>query len=69
MSEKTFEEALKELEELVKDLENGDLDLSVAVEQYKKGIELSKFCHEKLNEAEQVIVKLMTEEGLNEFNQ
>jgi len=69
MSEKTFEQALQELEQLVKDLESGDVDLSIAVEQYKKGIQLSKYCHDKLTEAEEVIVKLMTEEGLTDFNQ
>lgn len=57
MDEKTFEEALKELEGIVEALENEDVLLDDAVKKYKKGLELSKLCYDKLNEAQKLIVK------------
>ena len=44
---KKFEEALKELESIVKQLE-GDLPLDEAIKAFEKGIELSKICIEDL---------------------
>lgn len=49
MEKVKFEEALKELEEIVSKLEN-DLPLDEAVEAFKKGIDLSKICMENLKE-------------------
>lgn len=69
VSEKSFETALKELEELVKQLENGDIELNEAVQKYNDGMKLSKYCHDLLQNAEQVIVKLMKEDELVDFNE
>ncbi len=52
-----FEEALKQLEEIVKSLESKDIKLNEAVEKYNKGLELSKFCYNTLRDAEKLIVK------------
>ena len=52
-----FEEALKQLEEIDKSLENKDIKLNEAVEKYNKGLELSKFCYNTLRDAEKLIVK------------
>lgn len=52
-----FEEALKQLEEIVKSLENKEIKLNEAVEKYNKGLELSKFCYNTLRDAEKLIVK------------
>ena len=57
MEQKTFEELLKELESVVKDLENKDIALDDAVKKYQKGLELSKACYHMLEEAEKLIVK------------
>jgi exodeoxyribonuclease VII small subunit len=69
MSEKTFEQAMQELDTLVKELEQGDIELSKAVEKYNQGMKLSKYCHDKLAQAEQVIVKQMKDGELSEFDQ
>ncbi|MGS0972902.1 MAG: exodeoxyribonuclease VII small subunit [Candidatus Izemoplasmataceae bacterium] len=61
---KTFEQSLAELEEIVKALESGDIDLDMAVKKYQKGMELSKRCHTLLKDAEEVIVKMMKDEEL-----
>ncbi len=47
-----FEEALKELESIVMKLENDEITLEESVKLYEKGIELSKFCTEILEQAE-----------------
>lgn len=67
MAEKTFEQALGELETLVKDLENGEIELNDAVKKYNKGMELSKYCHDLLSNAEGVIVKMMKDDKLEDF--
>ena len=68
MSEKSFEQALSELEQLVKNLEDGDIELSKAVDTYNEGMKLSKYCHDLLEQAEQVIVKLMKDDKLEDFD-
>ena len=56
MSEnKTFEESLNELEKIASNLENGDLGLDEAINEFEKGITLSKECSKKLDEAEKRI--------------
>ena len=49
----TYEEAMKELEGIVKQLENPDTGIDKAFELYEKGIELSKFCEDYLDKKEQ----------------
>jgi len=60
--ENTFEQSLKELEQVVADLEKGDLTLNKAIENFEKGIELSKVCGKKLDEAEKKINILVKKE-------
>lgn len=49
----TYEQAMKELEEIVKKLENPETDIDNAFELYEKGIKLSKFCEDYLGEKEE----------------
>ena len=69
MPEKTFEEALEQLETLVKELENGDIELNDAVKKYNDGMKLSKYCHDLLKNAEGVIVKMMKDDELVDFKE
>lgn len=69
MSDKSFEQALNELEALVKELENGDIDLKDAVDKYNEGMKLSKHCHDLLQNAEKVIVKMMKDDELTDFDE
>jgi exodeoxyribonuclease VII small subunit len=57
MEKKTFEVLLKDLEQVVKDLENKDIPLDEAVKKYQLGLELSKACYQMLEEAEKLIIK------------
>lgn len=69
MSEQSFEKALQDLEQLVRELEQGDIALNEAVKKYNKGMELSKHCHNLLQDAEEVIVKMMKDNELTDFDQ
>lgn len=68
MSEtKTFEEKLNRLEATIKELESGELGLDEAVKKYKEGIELAKSCHKELEEAEELVVKIMKDDGMSDY--
>jgi exodeoxyribonuclease VII small subunit len=58
MAKKTFEQSLKQLENIVHELESGDLPLEAAIKKFEEGIELSKFCSQKLEETERRITLL-----------
>lgn len=47
----TFEAAMKELETIVQQLNNNELSLDDSIKAYEKGVELSRFCQEKLETA------------------
>ncbi len=61
--EKTFETALQELEEIVKELESGNIPLDNAINKYTEAMQLVKFCSEKLNAATKQINQTVTESG------
>lgn len=58
MAEIKFETAMKRLEEIVDELEKGELDIDKSLEIFEEGIKMSRVCSKKLNEAEQKIEKL-----------
>lgn len=51
----TFEKALSELEKVVAKMEDGSLSLEQALASHRQGLELAKFCQEKLAAAEQQV--------------
>ncbi len=55
--EKSFEQLLKDLESVVKDLDNKDIPLDEAVKKYQQGLALSKACYSMLEEAEKLVSK------------
>ena len=65
MKEKQFEDAMKELEDIVKRLESGDLSLEESLKIFEEGIALSRYCFKKLEEAEKrVSILIKDEEGI-----
>lgn len=56
---KTFEASLKELEQIVKQLEDGDLELEESLKLFEEGVRLSRECRERLTNAERRIEVLM----------
>jgi len=61
-----FESALKNLEQLVSSMENGELSLEDSLKAFEKGIKLTRECQTALKEAEQKIQILINEEGVTE---
>ena len=59
---KDFEGAIVELESIVKKLEEGDLPLEQSLVLYERGVQLSRFCHARLEEAERRI-EILTDRG------
>lgn len=59
---KDFEAAIAELESIVKKLEEGDLPLETSLQLYERGVQLSRFCHSRLEEAERRI-EILGERG------
>ena len=55
MADIKFEEAIKKLEEISKELESGELGLDESVNKFEEGMKLSKVCTKMLNEAEKKI--------------
>ena len=54
----SFEEAMKDLEKIVEELNDGELDLEKAIHAYEKGVELKIICEEKLKNAKERIEKI-----------
>ncbi|MBR4618994.1 MAG: exodeoxyribonuclease VII small subunit [Bacilli bacterium] len=61
--ELSFEENLEKLEQLVKDLENGNVCLDDAIEKYQEAMKLAKICDDKLKKAESAITKIVNDNG------
>ena len=58
MSEIKLEKAMTRLENIIEELERGDLDIDKSLEIFEEGIKMSRLCSKKLNEAEAKIEKL-----------
>ncbi len=62
----SFESALKELEGIVKQLETGEAKLEEALVLFERGVKLSRFCSQKLEEAEKKI-DLLVRDAAGEY--
>jgi exodeoxyribonuclease VII small subunit len=54
-----FEQALSELENLVEQLESGESSLDQSLQQFKRGVELTRHCQGILKQAQQVVEQLI----------
>jgi exodeoxyribonuclease VII small subunit len=61
MAQKNFETSMKRLEDIVHDLEKGDLPLEASLKVFEEGMDLIKFCSGKLEEVEQKVTMLVKE--------
>ena len=61
--ELSFEENIKKLEGIVKELENGDVKLDDAINKFNEASNIAKICDEKLKNATESINKIMNEDG------
>ena len=63
-----FEDQIKELEKLIDELESGEIDLDESINKYTKAMKLVKECDAKLNNIEKQVNKMVTAEGLKDYN-
>ena len=69
IEDNSFEENIKELEDIVNRLESGDIPLDDAIKEFNKAMTLVKSCDEKLKEAKDSISKIVKENGeIIDFN-
>ena len=61
MPKQTFEKSVEQLEQIIEELEAGDLSLEKAIKRFEEGIKLSKYCFNKLDETEKKVSILMQE--------
>lgn len=61
-NKKSFEQLLKELEQIVRDLEAKDIQLEAAIKKYQEGIELAKLSYKMLEDANALIMKKVDKE-------
>lgn len=59
MTKLSFEKAMEQLEQIVQEMESGELSLDNALKKFEEGVRLSKFCSQKLDETEKKITLLM----------
>ena len=63
----SFEDSLNELEQIVQNLEKGELSLEDSMSLFERGLSLSQVSQEKLQEAEQKVQILMDKKGVNQL--
>ena len=65
MKKKSFEEALFKLEQITKELEEGDLSLEESLKYFDEGVKLAEYCNSKLNDAQKKVeILLKKNDGL-----
>jgi len=62
MAERTFEDAMKRIEEIVHDLESGDLPLEKSLRVFEEGMKLVSLCSHTLEDAEKKVSLLAREQ-------
>lgn len=67
--ELSFEEKLNKLEEIVSELEQGNIDLDDAINKYTEAMKLAKECSKKLDDATKAVNKILNDGKLEEFKE
>ena len=63
MEENNFEKSMENLENIVTELEKGDLNLDESISKFEEGIKISKQCNKILEDAEKKITILLEKDG------
>lgn len=69
MSDFSFEETMKRIEEIANILEKNDVNLDNALKLYQEGMELSNKCYSFLNDVEQQSIKILQENELDQLKE
>jgi len=68
MAKKKFEAAMEQLEEIIRNLESGDLALEDSLKNFEEGMQLIKFSSKKLEEVEKK-VSMLVQDGEGKYKQ
>lgn len=68
MKQKSYEQSMKRIEEIVEILESSELTIDESMKLYEEGVKLTAFCNKYLDNAEQKIIKLSAIEENGEGN-
>ncbi|PKN05226.1 MAG: exodeoxyribonuclease VII small subunit [Deltaproteobacteria bacterium HGW-Deltaproteobacteria-9] len=63
MAKEKFEDALEKLENIVRDMERGEMPLDSALKSFEEGIRLIRFCSAKLDETQRRVEQLLEKEN------
>lgn len=63
MATSNFEKNISDLENIVTELEKGDLNLDESISKFEEGIKISKQCNKILEDAEKKITILLEKDG------
>ncbi len=64
MAKKSFEDSMKKLEDVVSRLESEEVSLEESLKLFEEGVKLMRFCHQRLNEVEEKVKILVTDDSL-----
>ncbi len=64
MAKKTFEDSLARLEEITRQLEDGKISLDQSLKIFDEGVNLARFCQEKLDSAQEKVDLLLKKNGV-----
>lgn len=67
MKEMSFEEELEKLENIVKELESGEVNLDDAINKYTEAMKIAKNCSDKIKKAESLVSKVLKDNKLEDF--
>ncbi|KAA6351539.1 Exodeoxyribonuclease 7 small subunit [termite gut metagenome] len=61
--QETYSQAIKRLEEIVRQIDNNEMDIDILSEKIKEANEIILFCSEKLTKVDKEVEKLLVEKG------
>lgn len=67
MKDLTYEQAIHRLEEIIEKLENNEIPLEDSISLFQEGIELSRYCDDKLKNIQDKVAKIYEDGQLKEF--
>jgi exodeoxyribonuclease VII small subunit len=63
MAKEKFEDALEKLENIIREMEAGDMPLDAALKSFEEGIRLIRFCSAKLDETQRRVEQLLEKDN------
>lgn len=69
MNKMSFEDSINRIEEIIKVLENNDIELEMSIKLYEEGITLTSQCYNQLNNIEKQSIRILNESEINKLRE